>query len=89
MPTPVHRVCTVLGDHIEANPDKFIRLEYHQLLLSVRERLAKLIGATTDECVLVPNASSAAAIIIHGLGWQENDVIISGKFIFARLSRSY
>lgn len=81
LPTPVHRACTVLADHIEANPDKFVRLEYHHLLLSVRERLAKFIGAQTDECVLVRNASSAAATVLHNLAWRDGDIIVPGRLI--------
>ncbi len=77
----MHRVCAVLSDRIEANPDKFIRLDYHPLLLSVRERLAKLIGAETEECVMVPNASSAAGVILRGLQWKAGDIIIASMFI--------
>lgn len=54
-----------------------MRLDYHPLLLSVRERLAKLIGAQTGECVMVPNASSAAAIILRGLQWKAGDTVIA------------
>lgn len=86
LPAPVHRACTSLTDHIEANPDKFMLLEYRHLLVSVRERLAKLIGAETDECVLVQNASSAAASILHGFPWQEGDIIVPGESMVRKLS---
>ena len=75
----------MLTDHIESNPDKFFGLEYHGLLLSVRKRLAKLIGAETEECVLVANASTAASTIFHGLGWKKGDNIVSGEMRSAQI----
>lgn len=80
MPTPVNRACKALGDRIEANPDKFMRLDYHRLLVSVREKVANLIGVPTDECVIVPNASAAAGIILRGFDWKAGDIIVGGAY---------
>ncbi|KAJ3557662.1 hypothetical protein NM688_g1347 [Phlebia brevispora] len=88
LPTPVHRACAVLTDKIEANPDKFVRLEYHPLLLSVRERLAKLIGADMEECVLVSNASTAAGIILRGVDWKAGDVLIAATTTYANVVKT-
>ncbi|KAF7793726.1 hypothetical protein EIP86_004842 [Pleurotus ostreatoroseus] len=88
LPTPVHRACTVLSDKIEANPDKFIRLEYYPLLLSVRERLAKFLGAKTEECVLVPNASAAGSIILRGVQWKSGDVMITMTTTYGNIAKT-
>ena len=45
---------------------------------SVRERIAKLIGAQTDECVLVPNASHGIATILRNFTFNEGDILVGG-----------
>lgn len=67
-----------LTDIVESNPDKFHRLEYQLPLIAVRERLAKLIGAETDEVVLVPNASYGLNTILRDLEWKAGDVLVEG-----------
>jgi selenocysteine lyase/cysteine desulfurase len=43
----------------------------------VRQRIAALIGAKTDECVLVPNASYAISTVLRNIEWQKDDVIVA------------
>ena len=43
-----------------------------------RAAVAKLIGAETDEVVLVPNASHAYNVVLRNFEWREGDVIITG-----------
>jgi selenocysteine lyase/cysteine desulfurase len=66
---------------IEANPDHFHRIGYMPLLIDVRRRLAQLIGANIDECVLVQNASTGVNIILRNFEWEEGDIIIPCKSI--------
>ena len=56
VPAPVIQACTAMTDEVEGSPDKFMRLKYPTFLNTCRERVARLIGAHVDECVLVPNA---------------------------------
>src|ERR1700736_878141 len=49
VPNPVRQAGDELTALIERNPDKFMRLTFAPLLEHVRERLAKFIGAETDE----------------------------------------
>ena len=61
---------------IESNPDLFHRLTYQKRLIGVREKLASLIGAKTDEVVLVPNASMGINTILRNFEWEKEDQII-------------
>jgi hercynylcysteine S-oxide lyase len=58
---------------IESNPDRFLRLLYQEKLIGVREKLARLIGAKTDEVVLVPNASMGINTILRNFEWEQGD----------------
>lgn len=63
-------------DEVEANPDKFMRLKYGTHLFQCRKRVATLIGADVDECVLVPNAIHGINTVLRNLDWKKGDVII-------------
>lgn len=64
---------------IEANPDLFMRLRYQPILNGVREKLANLIGANVNECVLVTNATLAINTILRNFDWEEGDTVIVCK----------
>lgn len=80
-PTPVQRSANVIADLVEESPDKFFRLDMVPLLASVRERLAAFIGAQKEEVVLVPNATSAAGIVLRNFDWKAGDVLVGGASI--------
>ncbi|ORY28005.1 pyridoxal phosphate-dependent transferase [Naematelia encephala] len=75
-PRPVIEAMHKLSDQIESNPDLFMRRSYFSLLEDVRERTAKLIGARTDEVVIVPNATHGINTIATNIKWVEGDVIL-------------
>lgn len=75
-PTPVQRAANVLSDQIEENPDKFFRIDWYPMLDSVRERLAKFIGARKEEVVLVQNATVAALVVLRNFEWRDGDILI-------------
>jgi selenocysteine lyase/cysteine desulfurase len=64
---------------IEANPDKFHRSTYMPRFVDVRRKLAQLIGANLDECVLVPNASAGVNTILRNFEWKKGDIIVICK----------
>lgn len=69
--------CTQLSAIAEANPDLFHRFTYMPMLVSVRERIAKLIGvADPDEVVIVPNASHGLNTVLRNIIWEDGDVIV-------------
>jgi hercynylcysteine S-oxide lyase len=78
LPIPVKAACDRWASQIEVNPDLFFRRRYQPLLVSVRERLAELIGANTDECVMVPNTSHGLNTVLRNFEWHHGDIIIGG-----------
>lgn len=78
MSLPVREASEALSVLIERNPDKFNRFTYQPLLVHVRDRLAKLIGAETDEVVLVANASHGITTVLRNFEWHEGDILIEG-----------
>ncbi|KAG6373351.1 pyridoxal phosphate-dependent transferase [Boletus reticuloceps] len=76
LPLPVRAFCDELTDQVESNPDKFLRIDYIHYWNRVRERVAKLIGVETDECVIVNNTSHGLATILRNLILKEGDILI-------------
>ncbi|KAJ7837375.1 PLP-dependent transferase [Mycena olivaceomarginata] len=54
---------------------RWMKFTYTPRLINVRQRIAALIGAKTDECVLVPNASHAISTVLRNIEWQKDDVM--------------
>ena len=81
LPLPVRAFCEKLTDEVESNPDKFIRVNCINYLTRVRERVAKLIGAETDECVIVNNTSHGIATVLRNLIFNEGDILVGGVTI--------
>lgn len=67
-----HRQETACGDFLSWFDD-------HDRL---REKLARLIHASAEDIAFVPNASSALAMLMAGLDWQDGDEILTleGEF---------
>ena len=78
LPLPVRAICDELTDEAESSPDRFLRVDYIGYVNRVRERLANLIGAQTDECVMVNNASLGLATILRNLIFNEGDILVGG-----------
>jgi hercynylcysteine S-oxide lyase len=74
-----------LSAKIESRPDKFLRRVYADHLAAVRERLAHLIGAETEEIVMVNNATHGINTILRNFFWNPDDVIVGGEFVSKRL----
>lgn len=79
LPLPVRKACDRLSQQIEGSPDRFLRLRYQPLLVKVRQRVAKLIHAETDECVIVSGASLAVNVVLRNFIWNKDDIIIGCK----------
>ena len=65
-----------LSDQIESFPDLFMRRSWLPLLNDVRREVASLIGAQTNECVIVPNATHGINTIVSNIKWQAGDIIV-------------
>ncbi|KAH7884330.1 pyridoxal phosphate-dependent transferase [Phlebopus sp. FC_14] len=88
LPLPVRAYCDDLTTKIESNPDKFIRIDCVKYLDTVRERLAKLIGAETDECVLVPNTSHGVTTVLRNFSFNKEDVLIGTTTTYGSVTQT-
>ncbi len=80
LPLPVLEATDTLTRECEANPDRFLRVTYMPLVRTVRAQLASLINASTDECVLVQNATHGISTILHNFAWAQGDVVVGGTY---------
>ncbi|KAG8899649.1 hypothetical protein FRB99_006517 [Tulasnella sp. 403] len=75
-PLPVLKYCEDINRQAEERPDTFFRASYKPVLNTARERIAKIIHAETDECVIVPNASHGINTVLHNFVWKKEDILI-------------
>lgn len=57
---------------IEEAPDRFIRLEFAEQLLRVRQALARLINADADELTFVQNATTGVNTVLRSFDFGES-----------------
>ncbi|KAL5526804.1 hypothetical protein ACEPAF_8529 [Sanghuangporus sanghuang] len=88
LPLPVLATCEKMTREIEANPDRFMRSTYIPILRDVRARIAALVGADTDECVIVPNATHGINTVLRNLDWNEGDIIVKSDVTYDAISRT-
>jgi len=88
LPLPVRAVCDELTDEAESNPDRWIKVTYIKYLNRVRERVAKLVGANTDECAIVNNTSHGLATVMRNFIFNEGDIIIKATTTYPCLTQS-
>ncbi|KAG2104697.1 pyridoxal phosphate-dependent transferase [Suillus discolor] len=86
LPIPVRVACDKLSARVEANPDRFLRIECIHHWNEARTRVAKLIGAETDECVLVNNTSHGVNTVLRNFDWNEGDIIIGTTTTYGAVS---
>lgn len=60
-----------------------MQLTYEPRWKHCRERVADLLGAGVDECVLVPNATHGVNTVLRNLDWKKGDVIIQSMVLLA------
>ncbi|KAF8638760.1 hypothetical protein AX17_001976 [Amanita inopinata Kibby_2008] len=87
-PLPVLKACNEVTFESETNPDRFHRLDYQSRLNSVRESLANLIGAKTDEIVLVPNASMGINTVLRNFEWEKDDTLFVTTTTYGSIYRT-
>jgi hypothetical protein len=81
IPRPVSVAKEKLRVQIEGNPDRFMKRDWLPLLNDVREKSAAIIGAQTEECVIVPNTTHGVNTILHNIKWTAGDRIVICKSI--------
>ncbi|PCH39756.1 PLP-dependent transferase [Wolfiporia cocos MD-104 SS10] len=88
LPKPVLEECSKLTLEVEANPDYFLRVEFEPRLNEVRRRVAALLGADTDEVVLVPSVANGMNTVLRNFEWNEGDVIVPTSTTFDSITRA-
>ena len=81
-PSSVRDRQRTLRDETEARPDTSIRFAYPRLLQQAREAVAPLLGAATDEVVLLPNATTAVNIVLRNLCQRESVMVLYFSTIY-------
>ncbi|KAF8999305.1 pyridoxal phosphate-dependent transferase [Cyathus striatus] len=87
-PIPVLQAASTLSETIEVNPDLFHKLKYMSMLIESREKVAKLIGAKTDEVVFVSNASTGINTVLRNFEWEEGDVIVISNTTYGSIFKT-
>src|SRR3989337_613468 len=59
-----------------ARPDAFIVTEIPKLINESRTAIAPLLGASVDEVVLIPNATTGVNTVLRNLHFEKGDVIV-------------
>ncbi|KIJ57818.1 hypothetical protein HYDPIDRAFT_34765 [Hydnomerulius pinastri MD-312] len=85
---PIRAVCDELTTEVESNPDKFIRINCIEYMTRARERVAKLIGADTDECVIVNNTSHGIATVLRNFSFNKEDILIGATTTYGAVSQT-
>ncbi|KAF9223652.1 PLP-dependent transferase [Gyrodon lividus] len=88
LPLPVRAVCDKLTDQVESNPDIFIRINIINYMTRVRERVAKFIGANTDECVIVNNTSHGIATVLRNFIFNKGDILLGATTTYGSVSQT-
>lgn len=88
LPLPVRAACDELTTVIESNPDKFFRMDGPAQMNRTRERIAELIGADADECVLVNNTSHGIATVLRNFSFSKTDVLVGATTTYHSISQT-
>lgn len=87
-PIPVRNAKRGYTKLTESCPDKFLRYQYINLLDNSRERLAQLVNAPVDECVIVQNATTAINTVLRNLVYKEKDVIVYFDTMYGAIEKT-
>lgn len=88
LPVPVAQACKAIQDEVEGNADKFVRIEYESRWMHTCHRVAEVIGARGDECVLVPNTTHGIWTVLRNLEWKKGDFILKTSITYIGVERS-
>ncbi|KAI0041920.1 PLP-dependent transferase [Auriscalpium vulgare] len=88
VPGPVVAASQVIAAGIEANPDKFMRLDAADKIPTARRRMEQLVGAGPDEVVFVPNASHGINTVLKNFVWNKEDIIVAATTTYNAVERT-
>ncbi|KAJ3761751.1 PLP-dependent transferase [Lentinula raphanica] len=89
LPKVVTEACTELMAWQEENTDFYYRIGFIPPLIDVRAQLAKLVGASdVDELVMVANASTGLGVVLRNFLWESGDIIIRCNTTYATVYKT-
>ena len=71
-----------------ARPDTFVRYDTPRLLDQSRAAMAQFLKAPVDDIVLVPNATTAANVVLRSLKFEEGDVIVHFSTVYGAVEKT-
>ncbi|KAK9358010.1 pyridoxal phosphate-dependent transferase [Lipomyces starkeyi] len=87
-PAPVRDHWRRQQDEAEAQPDRYIRYTYPELLDKSRAAVAEILRAPVNECVFVTNATTGVNTVLRNLVYGPTDVIIYFDTIYATCEKT-
>ena len=79
LPRCVAQVHNELFEESESCPELFMKNGYLPRLTRVRERISKIMGASMEEVVMIPNTSTGVNVVMRNLEWHDDDIIVGGQ----------
>jgi isopenicillin-N epimerase len=76
-PRPVLEFQQQLRDRLERQPLYFFEKDYEPLLDAARRELASFVGATPENLVFVPNATTGVNAVLRSLQFQPGDELLT------------
>ncbi|GAA5830466.1 hypothetical protein JCM3766R1_002731 [Sporobolomyces carnicolor] len=77
-PTPVVDSFLAIREKIDRAPDRFMRLEYEDKLVDLRERLADVVDCDSGDVVVVPSATMGVNVALAAMTheWRKRDRLL-------------
>ncbi|KAF9882507.1 hypothetical protein CkaCkLH20_00543 [Colletotrichum karsti] len=87
-PNTVRAALRRYQDAAEAEPDRFIRYVFPDLLRRSRSLLASHLNCPVDELVLCPNVTTATNTVLRNLQWGDGDRVIYTSGVYGALEKT-
>ncbi|KZT60599.1 PLP-dependent transferase [Calocera cornea HHB12733] len=88
LPIPVLRATEKLAIEAEQRPDLFLRNTARRLLEEVRARVAPVVKADVEDCVILTNATHGVNTVLFNIEWQPGDVIVQFSSTYGAVQRT-
>ncbi|KAG7087814.1 hypothetical protein E1B28_013754 [Marasmius oreades] len=88
LPRAVQASYNKFVEEVESNPDLFVRKKLAHRFNEIRQRLAQLLNAGEDECVLVPNVDHGISLILRSIPWTGDDTVVYTSTAFYQIKRN-
>ncbi|OBT38919.1 hypothetical protein VE00_10722 [Pseudogymnoascus sp. WSF 3629] len=89
-PRAIRETANHFKDQKEGRPDPFVRYAYNGYLDKSRAAVAALVNAPVNNCVFVPNATTAVNTVLRNIPWNKDgkDEILSFSTIYGACNKT-